>query len=50
LLKNSNQVETFENKKDSGAAYATESPPTYAYLYPNNPSNQNKVLIGTMNG
>jgi len=47
LLKNNNQIESVD-KKDA-AVLATESPPTYGYLYPSE-SNSNKVLVGTMNG
>jgi hypothetical protein len=49
LLKNNNQIETFE-KKEAEAVMMTESPPTFAYLYPQSEENQNKVLVGTMNG
>jgi hypothetical protein len=47
LLKNNNQIETFD-KKD-GAIFTTESPPTYGYLYPSE-QNNNKILVGTMSG
>jgi hypothetical protein len=47
LLKNNNQIETAD-KKD-GNVFATESPPTYGYIYPSS-QNSNRILVGTMNG
>jgi hypothetical protein len=47
LLKNNNHIE-ISDKKDP-TFITTDSPPTYAYLYPCD-KNSNRVLIGTMEG
>ena len=48
LLKNNNQLEIFDGKENK-KVLATDSPPTYGYIYPNISGN-NKVLVGTMSG
>lgn len=49
LLKSSNVVEVFE-KKEAEASLQTSSPPMYAYRYPQEEENENRVLVGMANG
>ena len=49
LLKNNSMIEVADKDKKDSASLATQSPPTYGYLYPQE-RNSNRVLVGTMSG